>query len=236
MGLIKSNNAPSALAAFSMQDIEAQARAIVLRASQQAERVLAAAEVEGAKIRQKAYDEGFTAGREDGLKKGTEDGRAAGTQQALVEQRAKLEQLSRTLTAAIAQLDGARAQLESESATEVIKLAIAIARRVTKLQGSLDPTVVTENIRAAMRLAVHGTDVRIAVHPSQLQAMSATLPMLRVQWPNVSHVELVEDASLTPGGCRIFTASGQIDADLESQIDRVAADLLPSRASEEEAA
>jgi len=78
-----------------------------------------------------------------------------------------------------------------------------------------------------MRLVVRSTDVRIAVHPGQKQMLAESLPQLRMNWPNLTHVELIEDAKLTPGGCRVFSAHGEIDADLERQIDRVAADLLP---------
>src|SRR3954469_5418849 len=98
MGLIKSQYAPPTLQTFSMADIEAHARAIVARARQQADQVLAEAQVEGARIRQNSYDQGFTAGREDGIKKGTEDGRTAGKQAAMAEQKAKLEQLAKSMT------------------------------------------------------------------------------------------------------------------------------------------
>jgi flagellar biosynthesis/type III secretory pathway protein FliH len=40
-------------------------------------------------------------------------------------------------------------------------------------------------------------------------------------------VQVIEDASIAPGGCRVFTTQGEIDADLDRQIDRIAADLLP---------
>jgi flagellar assembly protein FliH len=229
MGLIKSSNAPANLAPFSMRDVEAHAKAILVRAQQQADQVLAGAQTEGARIRQNAYDHGFAAGREDGLRKGAEDGRASGALAALTEHRARLEQLAKTLTAAIAELDASRTRLESTAGTEVIKLAVAIARRVTKLQASRDPDVLTENILAAMKLVVHSTDVRIAIHPTQRQALTEILPKLRMQWPNVTHVELVDEAGLTPGACRILTADGQIDAELDRQIDRVASDLLPNR-------
>jgi len=43
----------------------------------------------------------------------------------------------------------------------------------------------------------------------------------------MSHVELLEDAALSPGGCRIFTAGGCVDGDLDVQLDRVIAQLLP---------
>lgn len=228
MGLIKSNHAPATAAPFSMRDIEAQAQALILRARHQADQLLAAAQTEGAAIRQKSYDSGFAAGREDGLKKGTEDGKKAGSDAALAAQRAKLEQLVASLSAAMTEIDTARSWLESNAASEVIKLAIAIARRVTKLQGSLDPSVLTENVRQAMRLAVHATDVRIAIHPTQKQALSEVLTVLRKEWPKVSHIDLIEDTALAPGGCRIITAMGEVDADLDRQIDRIAADLLPN--------
>src|SRR5690349_1261392 len=211
MGLIKSNDAPAGLSAFSMRDIEAQAKEIILRARQQADQLLAAAQTEGAKMRQAAYDEGFRAGQEDGLKKGTEDGRTAGKQAALSEHRTKLEQLTRTITAILAEFDASRARFESESATAVIKLGVSIARRVTKLQSSLDPTILTENVRAAMRLVVHSTDVRIAVNPQQKQTLTDVLSQLRTQWPSVTHIELIDDTSIAPGGCRVFTARGEID-------------------------
>jgi len=227
MGVIKSNNAPASISPFSMRDIENQAKAILLRAQQRADQILAAAQTEGVQIRQNAYDQGFAAGNEDGLKKGTEDGKTAGRQAALSEQKNKLEQLFKTFTTAVADINASRSKLESSATTEVIKLAVAIARRVTKVQFFLDTTVATENMKAAMRLVSHRTDVRIAVHPTQKQILTETLPLLRTQWPNVTHVELVDDPKLAPGGCRIFTAAGSIDADLDQQIDRVAGDLLP---------
>lgn len=227
MGLIKSNNAPSTLAPFSLRDIEAQARAILLRAQQEADQFLAKAHTEGEKVRQRAYDAGFTAGQEDGRRKGAEDGQAAGRQAALLEQRAVLETLVKSLTSVVSEIDLSRQQLESVAATDVVKLSVSIARRVTKLQGMLHPEVLTENLREAMKLVVHASDVRIAVHPSQKSALNELLPQLRMEWPNVTHLELLEDVALAPGGCRVLTAGGEIDADLDRQIDRVAADLIP---------
>jgi flagellar assembly protein FliH len=228
MPVIKSNTAPATLSAFSMKDIEAQATGILLRARQQADQLLAAAQTEGAKMRQQAYDSGFSAGQEDGLRKGTEDGRKTGRDAALAEQRAKLEQLAKSLTTILAEFDSSRARFESETAGEVIQLAIAIARRVTRIQAAKEPTVLTETVRDAMRLVVHSTDVRISVHPDQKQMLSDILPQLRVQWPNVTHVQVVEDTAIAPGGCRVCTAQGEIDGELDRQIDRIAADLLPT--------
>jgi flagellar assembly protein FliH len=228
MPVIKASNAPSSMLPFSVRDIEEQAAAMLAHAQAQVEKLHLKAKADAVQTRQKAYDEGFAAGHEDGLKKGNEDGRAAGKQSAFAEHKAKLEQLVKTITAALNDIDSSRHKLESLAGSDVIRLAVAIARRVTKLQGSQDPIVLTENVRAAVKLVVHSADVRIAVHPTQKQSLTEALPQLRMQWPNLTHVEVIEDAEIAPGGCRVFTAAGQIDADLDCQIDRVAADLLPN--------
>jgi flagellar biosynthesis/type III secretory pathway protein FliH len=44
----------------------------------------------------------------------------------------------------------------------------------------------------------------------------------------MKHVELIADGTLAPGGCRIFSGGGQIDGDLDLQLNRIAQELLPS--------
>src|SRR4051812_33669766 len=176
MGLIKATSAPTTLAPFSMRDVEEQARALLLRARQAAERLLAEAQREGEEIRKRAHAEGLADGMVEGLARGTEEGRAAGRQQALEEHRTGLSQALAALTSAGQALDASRADLESGALQEVVELAIAVARRVTKRQGVIDPAVLTENLREAMKLVVHAGDVKVAMHPLQRQTLQSALP------------------------------------------------------------
>lgn len=230
MGLIKSIDAPPAASAFSMRDIEQQAHAIILRAKDQAGRLLAEAQRVGETLKQRAEERGQTAGREAGFAQGLADGQAAGKQEALNEQRDALATLITALSETATHLDASRRQLESEACVDVMRLAIAIARRVTHQLAVADPSIVTANIKEAMKLAVRASHVKIAIHPSQKAALEAALPELKMSWPTLEHVTLMEDESLTPGGCRLFTDGGVIDADLNQQIDRIASDLIPANA------
>lgn len=227
MGLIKSTSAPPSLTPFTMRDVEEQAKAILLRARQTAERLLAEAQRQGDEIRKASHAEGLAEGRREGLARGMEEGLKAGQKQALEEHRDELSRAVAALTGAAHELDASRADLESAALQEVVELAAAVARRVTKRQGLLDPAVLTENLREAMRLVVHAGDVKIALNPSQRQTLDAALPSLKLQFPRLSHVDLVDDPALSPGGCRVFAGGGEVDADLDTQLDRVVADLLP---------
>jgi flagellar assembly protein FliH len=215
-----------------MRDVEDQAKALLVRARKAAERLLVEAQREGEEIRKRAHVEGLADGRREGLARGTEEGQKAGRQQAIDEQRAQIAAAVAALTAAAESIEMSRNDLESAALQEVVELSIAIARRVTKRQGLLDPAVLTENLREAMRIVVHAGDVKVAIHPAQRQTLDAVLPALKLQFPKVSHVELVDDDTLSPGGCRVFAGGGQVDADLEVQLDRVVADLLPERKDE----
>ena len=233
MGLIKSTAAPPSLTPFSMRDVEDQARALLQGARRAAERLLAEAQREGEALRKRARDEGMAEGMDAGLNRGLDEGRTRGRQEALEEHRAQLSEALAALTAATQSLDAARADLESSALREVVELSVAIARRVTKRQGVIDPGVLTENLREAMKLVVKASDVSVAFHPSQRQALEAVLPVLKLEFPKLQHVELVDDSSVTPGGCRITAGHGQVDADLEVQLDRIAQDLLPEQDEED---
>jgi flagellar biosynthesis/type III secretory pathway protein FliH len=78
-----------------------------------------------------------------------------------------------------------------------------------------------------MKLVVHAADLRIAVNPTQRETLAGALPRLSLQWPALAHVELLDDASIAPGGCRLYTRQGSVDADLDVQLRNIAADLVP---------
>ncbi|HWE03151.1 MAG TPA: FliH/SctL family protein [Tepidisphaeraceae bacterium] len=227
MGLIKSSTTPLTASPFSLADIEDAAKRVLLRARQQADQLLAAAQSEATQLKATAKVLGLAEGVREGTARGLEQGHKAGEQQALKENAVQLQNAIAALSKAATVLDQTRCELEASALAEVVKLAIAIARRVTKRQGLIEPEVFTANLEEAMKLVVQQVDLRIAIHPSQRKTLDAALPALGLKWPSLKHLEIVEEPAIEPGGCRISTRHGSIDADLNVQLDRVAADLLP---------
>jgi flagellar assembly protein FliH len=231
LGLIKSANAPTTLSPFSLKDVEEHARMILLRARGRAEQLLIEAQQEGEKIKAQAKTEGHAEGVKSGLVDGNAAGQKAGCQQALAEHGAALTEVVKALANISAQINATRHQLDEEAGNAVVRLAVAIARKVTKLEGERNPAVLSANVDVAARLVARSTDVRLSLHPSQRKTLLEALPALQMQWPSLAHVELVDDPTLAPGGCRINTRGGVIDADLDQQVDRIAQELLPPACS-----
>jgi flagellar assembly protein FliH len=232
MPVIKASVATASRAApFSMADIEREAHAVIVQAKAQAARILGEAQRMGDQLKSQSKAIGFAEGKAEGFQEGLKDGTETGHRDALNEQREALVELVQTLANLCSDLDGSRRMLESEAVVDVMRLAVAIARKATKRLGAFDREVLSANVTEAVKLAVRVSDVRIAVAPSQKQLLQDILPQLRVQLPVLQHVELVPDNELSPGGCRVFTNSGVIDADLDQQIDRIAAELIPETAN-----
>jgi flagellar biosynthesis/type III secretory pathway protein FliH len=110
---------------------------------------------------------------------------------------------------------------------EVIALSVKIAERVVKRHGMQHSAMLRDNVAEALKLVIGMHRLRIAVHPSQHEVLADALPKLKLEFPTLEHAEIVEDDSLAPGGCRLMTRQGQIHADLDGQISRIAAELVP---------
>ncbi len=240
MPVIKQNHAPTTVSPFSMRDIEEQAQSLVRQARAAAEQVLARAQREAEGLRRQAREagqsdgyaaglaKGMSEGRTEGLRRGAEEGHAAGRAAGLAEVGPQLAAAHAALAAAVTQIDANRNDLAQAATAEVVQLALALARRVTKRQAALDPAVLAANLADAVRLAVRAADVRILVHPDQRQTVEQELPRLKMDWPQLTHIELADDPSITPGGCRVLTRSGgEVDARIETQLDRIVAEMMP---------
>jgi flagellar assembly protein FliH len=231
MGLIKSSVAPSKLQAFTMKDVEAHAALLVARAKAKADQILAEATAAGERLKAEAQKLGAAEGRTAGYAQGLEEGRKAGHAEAIKKATPQLDQLIAGLQGSAEKLEISRKKLETETVLDVIDLSVAIARKVTRRLGEVDPEVVKANVAEALRMAVGASAVKVAVHPSLVAILEAESVPLRRAFPRLERFEIIADPALAPGGCRLVTGSGAVDADLERQLDRVVADLVPTPAS-----
>lgn len=232
MGLIKSNNLPAAGATFAFTDIEQQAQAVLMRAAQQAERMLAEAQQQADALRTRAVAEGKAAG----LAAGNKEGYAKGLAQGVAEGKASAtKELTPKFAAAIATFESAAAAISTHvdsfsdsTADEMLALVLAIARRVVRTIADRDIAVVEATVREAVRLAMSKASLRIGVHPDQRAELDPLLAELKMTWPSIQHVEFVDDKAVSKGGCRVFTVAGEIDADIDRQLERLIAELSPT--------
>lgn len=164
------------------------------------------------------FEEGRAAGFEQGNAAGFEQGRADGLAQGraeAAEERTRLHHIAQTFGDAVAQAD-------ERIAVDVLDLALDLAKAMLKTALNLRPELVIPVVAEAIRyLPTVQQPALLTLHPDDAQLVNDQLgdELSKAGW------RVVEDAQLGRGGCRVETASNQIDATAPSRWQRIAAAL-----------
>jgi flagellar assembly protein FliH len=219
-----------------LADIRRQGELIVEQARKRAEKLIADAQAERARLIAGAAEKG----REDGKTQGIAEGRKAGAQQgreaAMKEYKAKVDAIVATWTAATAELTAARESMLSEARTDLIRLAAGIAEKIVKRHVQVNPETVVDQLEAVLRVVMHASELVVAVNPDDRGVLAEAVPELLARFDGVKHVALVDDAGLARGSCVVRTrqstgssGGGEIDASIATQLERIVEAIVPSR-------
>ena len=180
--------------------------------------LVTAAEIEA--IQQLAYTEGYAQGYELGVEQGHKDGYAAG--------HGKLEKLLKErlqrLDSVLSFISQPLSEMDEQVITQLTDMSILIARQLIRRELHTDPGQVIAAVREAMAaLPVNTRDTQIFLHPDD-----ATLvrEVFSISEGREQTWKLIEDPSVTRGGCRIEAENSKIDATVEYRMNQVVASLL----------
>ena len=230
MALIKNTTAgplPKGTSVFNLGDLARESKHVLQEAKLQAKEIMERAEEEAAKLVDSATDRGFAEGKDQGLAQGREEGRQAGRAEAIAEFTPQLTDLQVAFNAALAHWETDRNSMLLAAREDVLRLALAVAEKVTYRIIQTDSTVIGDQLAEALALLVAPRAVTVAVAPQDRALVEAMLPDLIDKISTCTHAAIRDDPSVTPGGCVISTGAGRIDATIERQIQRIVDTLLP---------
>ncbi len=171
-----------------------------------------AAEREAA--RQQGYQKGHQEGHQEGLSKGYEDGLKKGRAQAEKE-RALLQQLAQNFGQEIANAN------ELISA-DVLALAFDVAKAMLKTALPAKPELILPVVKETINyLPTVQQPALLILHPADAALVRSQMEqeLAAAGW------RIVEDPQMERGGCRVETASNQIDATTPTRWQRIATAL-----------
>jgi flagellar assembly protein FliH len=212
--------------ALDLSDLEEHARNIIKKAHAQAATIIETAKTQSAADAQAAREEARRTGHDEGHKAGLEQGLTAGRQQAQAQHAPAIQQLvshwAQTLTIFQQNLPSHLA----DARTDLVRLAIDIAAAVTRQESLRNTNVAKANVDASLALVTAGRNAVLQLHPDEIPTLEDYIPELLATFKNVTSIELQPDPSVEPGGCITRFGAGQVDARLETQITRIADELL----------
>jgi flagellar assembly protein FliH len=144
---------------------------------------------------------------------GVREGEAAGRGKAAAEMQPVIERLARSID----EIAGLRPRLRREAEQDLIRLAMAIARRILRRELAIDPDALHGLILGALEKLQSQEICRVRVHPSHAAAVTASLK----QMASTAPVEVLPDASREVGTVIFETDRGNLDASVESQLREI---------------
>lgn len=150
--------------------------------------------------------------------KGFAQGERAGNEAAGQRGEAMLRRLTQTLE----ELTTLRAQMIHETERQMVHLALAVARRIVHREVSLDQDLLIAMARVALERLGESARVTVRLHPEEFEATAAARA---ADWTGTT-VQVVADARVGRGGCRVESDFGMMDAGVDAQIQELARALL----------
>jgi flagellar assembly protein FliH len=144
---------------------------------------------------------------------GMREGEIAGRNRAAADMQPVVERLTRS----IQEISNLRPRLRQEAEGDVVKLALAIARRVIRREVAADPDALRGLVMAALDKLQGQEFSRVKVHPSH----AATVKSCLQQTMAGSTVEVIPDPSRELGSVVFETTRGNLDASVESQLQEI---------------
>ena len=197
--------------AFSFEQLEeppvapraARARTVE-EAVGEAEALLAAAEAEAARVREQARGEGYEAGRAE----------------ALDELRAHTAHAASALGEAVTGAQLARHAAADRVEAHAVDLALRLAEKIVAGAVAAQPQRIVDVVRGALRLLTDREGLVVLVNPADIDAVRDAMGDLAAQMGGFTTFDLQSDRRVHRGGAIVRTSVGEIDATLETKLER----------------
>lgn len=160
------------------------------------------------------YAEGLAEGRAAGQAAGHAEGYADGARAGQVEAESELAHL-RSIAAGFSE---AVVQADETIAHDVLELALRLARGMVRTAFDVRPELILPVVQEAIGyLPVLAQPATLSLHPDDAEIVRQAMgqELLKGGW------RIVEDAALARGGCKVDTASNQIDAQASARWARL---------------
>ena len=150
--------------------------------------------------------------RKEAFQRGFSEGRTVGHSQAVAELHPVMDRLTRSLS----DLAAIRTRVRKAAESDLLKLAIAVARRVLHRELTLDPGSIEGLIRVALEKLESRDLCRVRVHPDQEPVIRTLLARF-----SAASVELIPDPTLQCGDVMFETSHGTLDGSIEAQLQEI---------------
>jgi flagellar assembly protein FliH len=179
------------------------------------EKILQKLRGQAARIEHEAYEKGFAQGEKDGMETGQK----------------RLEVVLRQMAALLREIDDRREALFREDEQGLIEFALCVIKKIVRREGELGAGIIKDTLRAAFRQVEENRRTVLHLNPADYKYLLAHPQGLPFVLGDRERIKILEDDTLSAGGCLIETDYGIIDATVEGQFDHLVAEVVRKNSS-----
>ena len=131
----------------------------------------------------------------------------------------QMEQVGESLVRSLEEVADFRAKLRDRYERELLEVALGVARKVVQQELADRPEIWLTMIRAAVRRVVDRERIVVRVPAEIARFLQERDHELRASLDEVKELEVIEDPTLPPDGCRIESRFGEVDVGLDTQFE-----------------
>lgn len=183
------------------------------------------AESDAKALHTKARQEGFDVGYKEGFAKATQEVNNRYQQELTQEVQQRWESLAGALRQVVGELTKSREIWLGDWEKYGVELACGIAERVVREKLDEPNEVAKRTLAEVLAMVGRCPYVTVYLNPKDLETFDMTRDGFESISRAIGEVKVLADPALTPGGCRLATEYGAIDASVEMQLQRIADEL-----------
>jgi len=178
---------------------------------------VARSEEQAEDIRHQAHESGFTTGKQEGYD--------AGYKTVKEKFHALLSQVEMVLIEAKKEKERIFQKAQKDMSEEIVELSILIAKKIIKTEIANNQDIIVANIKDALSKMKSQGEITIRVNLVDFQHVESMKDELLGIASGLKGIHFHDDPSIEPGGCKIETTLGIIDATISAQMERVEEEL-----------
>ncbi len=155
---------------------------------------------------------------EKGFEKGEAAGVEAGEKKALP--------VLTNINALLTEIADLKSRLLTQYEREILELIFSVSEKIIHCEISLDHRVIQETVLHTLQLASEKEHLVLRLHPEDVHLIEKLQASSADPSGKLTAVSLSADPSVSRGGCHLETPHGDIDASIETRLNRVYKSLI----------
>lgn len=150
-----------------------------------------------------------------------EEAYARGRREGLDSAENNLETAAQALAAAAEEISRLRESLAKNGSQDMLRLVMAVSEQIIRREVAADPKVILTIIENALQSSVRTDQYCIKINPADLDNVTRQKPLFLASISGLKNLSIEADTAISPGGCRIDSDLGDVDATIETQLEAI---------------